>query len=83
MYTFNLQMAGSDSWMSVKEAAIYLGKSAHWVYQNRERLQIPCTAVGGTLRFEKSRLDDWISSRSQAQPNRLKGTRPVARVSLI
>ena len=36
MYTFNLHMAGSDSWMSVKEAATYLGKSAHWLYQNRE-----------------------------------------------
>ena len=55
MYTFNLHMAGSDSWMSVKEAATYLGKSAHWLYQNRERLQIPCSVIGGTLRFEKSR----------------------------
>jgi excisionase family DNA binding protein len=83
MYTFNLHMAGSDSWMSVKEAATYLGKSAHWLYQNRERLQIPCTSVGGTLRFEKSRLDDWIFSRSQIQPSRLARQQSVTRVSLI
>ena len=83
MYTFNLHMAGSDSWMSVKEAATYLGKSAHWLYQNRERLQIPCTPVGGTLRFEKSRLDDWISNRSQIQPSRLTRQQSVTRVSLI
>lgn len=83
MYTFNLHMAGSDSWMSVKEAATYLGKSAHWLYQNRERLQIPCTSVGGTLRFEKSRLDDWISNRSQIQPSRLTRQQSVTRVSLI
>jgi len=83
MYTFNLHMAGIDSWMSVKEAATYLGKSPHWLYQNRERLQIPCTAVGGTLRFEKSRMDDWISSRSQIQPGRLVKQQSVTKVSLI
>lgn len=83
MYTFNLHMAGIDSWMSVKEAATYLGKSPHWLYQNRERLQIPCTAVGGTLRFEKSRIDEWISSRSQIQPRRLVKQQSVTKVSLI
>lgn len=83
MYTFNLHMAGSDSWMSVKEAATYLGKSPHWLYQNRERLQIPCTAVGGTLRFEKSRLNDWISNRSQIQPSRLTSQQSMTKVSLI
>ena len=83
MYTFNLHMAGSDSWMSVKEAATYLGKSPHWLYQNRERLQIPCTAVGGTLRFEKSKLDDWISNRAQIQPSRLTRQQSMTKVSLI
>ena len=83
MYTFNLHMAGSDSWMSVKEAATYLGKSPHWLYQNRERLQIPCTAVGGTLRFEKSRLNDWISNRSQIQPSRITSQQSMTKVSLI
>jgi excisionase family DNA binding protein len=83
MYVFKLQMAGSDSWLSVKEAATYLGKSPHWLYQNRERLQIPCTAVGGTLRFEKSKLDDWISNHSQNQSNRLSRQEFVTKVSLI
>jgi excisionase family DNA binding protein len=83
MYTFNLHMAGIDSWMSVKEAATYLGKSPHWLYQNRERLQIPCTVVGGTLRFEKSRMDDWISSHSQIQPSRLARQQSMTKVSLI
>ena len=83
MYKFNLHMAGIDSWMSVKEAATYLGKSPHWLYQNRERLKIPCTAVGGTLRFEKSRMDEWISSRTQIQPRRLVKQQSVTKVSLI
>jgi excisionase family DNA binding protein len=83
MYTFNLHMAGSDSWMSVKEAATYLGKSAHWLYQNRERLQIPCSVIGGTLRFEKSRLDDWIENRSQTRLNQGSRRQTVSKVSLI
>lgn len=83
MYIFKLHMAGSDSWMSVKEAATYLGKSPHWLYQNRERLQIPCTVVGGTLRFEKSKLDEWIFNHSQIQPSRLTRHQSVTRVSLI
>jgi len=76
-------MAGSDSWMSVKEAATYLGKSAHWLYQNRERLQIPCTVIGGSLRFEKSRLDDWIDNRSQVRLNSTLKQKAATRVSLV
>lgn len=83
MYTFNLHMAGSDSWMSVKEAATYLGKSPHWLYQNRERLQIPCTVIGGSLRFEKTQLDDWIRNRSQTRFSRTAKSQSVTRVSLI
>ena len=83
MYKFNLHMAGSDSWMSVKEAATYLGKSPHWLYQNRERLQIPCTVIGGSLRFEKTQLDDWIRNRSQTRFSRTAKSQSVTRVSLI
>ena len=83
MYTFNLHMAGSDSWMNVKEAATYLGKSPHWLYQNRERLQIPCTVIGGSLRFERSQLDDWIHNRSQSRFTRTVKPQSVTRVSLI
>lgn len=82
MYTFNLQMAGSDSWMTVKEASTYLGKSAHWLYQNRERLQIPCTPVGGTLRFEKSQLDEWLSTCGQGKLAKLVSNKPIVRVAL-
>jgi excisionase family DNA binding protein len=75
-------MAGTDSWMTVKEASTYLGKSAHWLYQNRERLQIPCTPVGGTLRFEKSQLDDWLSTCSQGKLPKLVSNKPIVRVTL-
>ena len=82
MYKFDLLMAGTDWWMTVKEASTYLGKSAHWLYQNRERLQIPCTPVGGTLRFEKSQLDGWLSSCGQGKLPRLDSNKPIIRVTL-
>ena len=83
MYSSNLIMAGSsDSWMSVREAAQYLGKSSHWLYQNRERLEIPAVAIGGTYRFEKSQLDRWISGNSRASQVRRTGNKPILKVTL-
>jgi excisionase family DNA binding protein len=75
-------MAGTDSWLSVKEAAAYLGKSTHWLYQNREPLQIPSTSIGGSIRFEKSQIDEWILNRSQVRTKGLKSSRQILRVKL-
>jgi len=60
MYTFSLLMAGSEDWLDVAEAAAYIGKSKHWVYQNRSRMGIPYRRVGGSIRFNKQELDAWI-----------------------
>ena len=65
MIQMELMMAGSDDWMSVDEVAVYLGKSSHWVYQNRVKLQLPFTPVGGTFRFQKSQVDGWLEQKSQ------------------
>ena len=64
MFQMDLMMAGSDDWMSVDEVAVYLGKSSHWVYQNRVKLQLPFTSVGGTVRFKKSQVDGWLEQKS-------------------
>ena len=75
MYTFSLMMAGSEDWLDVAEAAAYIGKSKHWVYQNRSRMGIPSRRIGGSIRFNKKELDMWIDgnkSGSQA-PVRQKG----------
>ena len=82
MYSFKMIMAGTDSWLSVKEAAAYLGKSTHWLYQNREPLQIPSTSIGGSIRFEKSQIDEWILNRSQVRTKGLKSSRQILRVKL-
>lgn len=83
MHGFNLIMAGSDdSWMSVKEAAQYLGKSTHWLYQNRERLKLPAVAIGGTYRFEKAALARWISDNQQVKKATKVTERPSLKVTL-
>ena len=82
MYLFKIIMAGTNSWLNVKEAAAYLGKSTHWLYQNREPLQIPSTSIGGSIRFEKSRLDEWILNRSQVRTKGLKSSGQILRVKL-
>jgi excisionase family DNA binding protein len=51
-------------WMTVDEVATYLGKSSHWVYQNRIKLQIPYTSVGGTFRFHKQLVDKWLEEKT-------------------
>ena len=67
METFSLMMAGSDDWLTLEDAANYLAKSPHWLYQNRERLRIPHTRIGKTYRFKKSQLDEWISASGRNQ----------------
>ncbi len=71
MYTFSLMMAGSDEWLDVAEAAAFIGKSKHWVYQNRIREGIPHRRIGGSLRFHREELKTWI----QESTNRRKFSR--------
>jgi excisionase family DNA binding protein len=66
MFQMELMMAGSDEWMSVDEVAEYLGKSAQWVYKNRDKRNIPYTPVGGSLRFKKSLVDAWLEQISKS-----------------
>lgn len=53
--------------MTMKQAASYLGRSAHWLSVNRERLSIPGYLIGGYYYFMKEDLDDWISKQQTTQ----------------
>ena len=50
--------------MSIKELAIYLGRSAGWVYVNKDSL--PHRKIGRLYFFDKGAVDEW-----------LRGERPV------
>ena len=71
METFSLMMAGSEDWLTLDEAAAYLAKSSHWLYQNRMKLRIPHSQIGKTYRFKKSQLDEWIrdSAKNHTSPS--------------
>ena len=79
---FHLWMAGSDEWMSVAEAAKYLGKSRHWLYQNHQRLAIPSVVVGGTYRFNKASLDEWLTQSLSKSTSKTQTSRDFQRVKL-
>jgi len=65
MFQMELMMAGSDDWMSVDECAEHLGKSAQWVYKNRDKQGIPYTPVGSSLRFKKALVNGWLEQKSK------------------
>jgi excisionase family DNA binding protein len=54
-------------YMSVREAAEYLGISPHTLYKLLERREVPAGKLGGAWRLSKARLDEFINSRPLAE----------------
>lgn len=55
----------SAAWITLAEAAAYLGKPKSWMYDNYKRLQIPHTLLETHPRFSREQLDKWMLSRMQ------------------
>lgn len=49
-----------DNLMTVKEAAQYLQLNYMTVYKLAQKGKIPVSKIGGTWRFKKEILDDWL-----------------------
>jgi excisionase family DNA binding protein len=49
--------------MTVKELAAYLRVGPNTIYRMVKRRQLPVFFVGGGQRFERTAVDQWISSR--------------------
>jgi len=54
-----------DSLITVKEVADYLKLKEQTVYLLARQNKIPSLKVGGSLRFKKSQIDSWLSSRPE------------------
>lgn len=54
--------------MSIREAADYLGISSTTLYKLAQRGAIPATKVGGSWRFSRTLLDDWIARSARSVP---------------
>jgi two-component system response regulator (stage 0 sporulation protein F) len=53
-----------DSLITVKDVADYLKLKEQTVYLLARQNKIPSLKVGGSLRFKKSQIDSWLSSRA-------------------
>lgn len=54
-----------DDLMSVEALAAHLGGvSLDWIYQRTAKNEIPFVKVGRLLKFRRSDIDRWLSSRS-------------------
>jgi excisionase family DNA binding protein len=47
--------------MTPREAAEYLSVHVRTIYRLAKNGEIPCRKVGGSWRFKKDALDDWLS----------------------
>lgn len=51
--------------MTVKEAASYLRLKHSTLYKLVQKSKVPASKVGGSWRFKKDILDDWLNSQSR------------------
>ena len=61
-------------WLTMKEAAFYIGKPVSWMYDNTHKLQIPHCRLERQYRFQTKELDSWLESRSMYKQ---EGSSPV------
>ena len=53
----------NEKWISIEEAAEYLGISYWLITQLVRRKQIPCSRVGKRILFRKEALDIYLSKK--------------------
>ena len=60
-----------DEILTIEEVAAYLKAGRRTVYRLAASGQIPAFKLGGTWRFRRTELDQWIAARidSQSQPS--------------
>lgn len=56
--------AKADELMSVEELAAYLGVSKDGIYRKTAGNEIPFVKVGRLVKFRRSEVDRWLSTRS-------------------
>lgn len=58
-----VEITTSDSLWSVEDVCLYLKVQKQTVYNWVHRKKIPCRKASGILRFEKKKIDEWMTSR--------------------
>ena len=55
--------------MTPREAAEYLSVHVRTIYRLVKNREIPGRKIGGSWRFKKDTLDEWLSMRQDPLPN--------------
>lgn len=58
-----------SEFMTVRDVAEYLNVDAKTVYRIVKRGDLPGFKVGGTWRFKKSDIDEWVEKQKQEARN--------------
>ena len=66
VYLKNTYLVGASPMKEIltpREAAEYLSVHVRTIYRLAKNREIPCRKVGGSWRFKKDALDEWLSLR--------------------
>lgn len=55
-------MSDTDAVLTVKEVSQYLKLAQSTVYRLAQEQKLPCRKVGGTWRFSRKGIDQWLAS---------------------
>ena len=62
----NMDQIIMDSWISLEEAAAYLGVKKETVRAWIKKTDIPAHKIGKLWKFKRSELDEWVKSGNSA-----------------
>lgn len=60
---------GAGAILTIKEVAGYLKVTERTIYRLAAAKQIPAFKVGGSWRFSRADIDDWIKQQSALDPS--------------
>jgi len=61
--------------LTPREAAEYLSVHVRTIYRLAKTGGVPCRKVGGSWRFKKQALDDWLTRRDEVPSETGEGNR--------
>jgi len=61
--------------LTPREAAEYLSVHVRTIYRLAKTGGVPCRKVGGSWRFKKQALDDWLTRRDEVPSETREGDR--------
>lgn len=68
-----------DYLLTVAEVSIYLRKSPSTIYRLTRQGHLPAKKVGGTWRYSRRGLDEWLRAAHAAPPVEASPLAPVAK----